>query len=246
MRISIVFSILISFLYTIAEAAPLCVESVVSSRNLQIQTSEFSQGCFIILTPVETAISYRMYTISQRGVVQIFNEFNVNDPDINTSTGARSFFFFPRRAVPATRILADGNVSVVTSSGAVLKFSAGSLVTPGVGSVFPSLFSSPSDSIQSVELPTVVPTNLGGVEFTQTPASDTLILDTGFMMGNASFVDANAPSTFVDPSGTKCAVKNSEVFSYADPGDPQVLFTTDTALWAFLGKRCPSLVLPNL
>ena len=220
-KILIAAAILISIWTATAGAASPCVEGVVSSRNLQIQTSEFSQGCFVILTPVETAIAYRMYAISQRGVVQIFNEFNTNDPNINTSTGARSFFFFPRRAVPAAAILADGNVSVVTSSGAVLNFSSGSLATPSngasTGSVLPSILSSPSDAIQSEESPVVVTTNMGGVEFTQTPASDTLILDTGFMMGDASFTQVNASSIFIDPSGTKCTVKNSEVFSYTDP-----------------------------
>ena len=227
-----------------------CVEGVRSSRNLQIQTVSLSKDsggeCVVMLTPVTASTSYRFYIVSQRGVVQIFNDFDVNNSINSKATGARSYFFFPRHSTPSASVLPDGNVQVTTSSGVKLNFNSGKLADSGDPAVAPSFLAQSDDPILVDESPEVIPSNNGGVELTQTPASATLILDTGFMMGNASFTNRNGSSTFTDPLGVRCVLKNTEIFSYSDSVDPQIAFAKDADLWAFLSMHCPELSLPPL
>jgi hypothetical protein len=208
-----------------------------ASENLQVQTT---LKCEIFLNPDNAwqGYPYRDYIVSPEGIVEI------DDNLAPGKVGGRTYFFFPRKTAPTFQILPNEQVQVVTTSGAALTFDPGAKASAGSPAKSPHLVSNPSDPIQAKEVPGVSQSDAGGVTFTQTSASNTLILDAGFGMGKPLYVNSKGSSTFRDASGTSCSVVNSRIFSYKDPSNPTLLYADDADLWKMLKTACPNLKLP--
>lgn len=154
----------------------------------------------------------------------------------NGTGAAPTYFLYPRRNIPSVRTVLD-QVELTTVTGDKLYYDAINVPTPSSGTIKPDKKS----------------------------LSHTLILDVGVTRGNSPTMNGALSSTFEDPSGNRCTVKNSEIYrydyftsgklkgSYKDKSlaafnkwDPAPKYLTDSALWSFLAQRCPGLVLPSL
>jgi hypothetical protein len=207
-----------------------CVPVNPISGNMQAQVLETSKGCEVMLSPVNQTPTLRRYTFSERGVIQIFNQYSDN------TNGSRSFFVFPHSQIPTLTVVSNQEMEVVTSAGDKIKFDTSA--NP------PKIKNDSNASFQMIENPVVAKTNQGGVEVYRTSASRTLILDSGFEMGGAAFTSPDKSSTFYDINGNHCTFVNSKLFNFAN--DDADLKYTDAGLFAFLKTACPTLQLPAL
>ena len=181
--------------------------------------------CFVSISPTDTTgLIYRNYGIFSDGMLLVFNSFGDSE-DTAKDTGAREFYFFPRAQVPALSIDAGGpSVSVRMADGGLLSFDP--------ATAQPNAAERGSVSVA----PRLDRGNRGGLEF---PSYSGLMLDVGFRMGELPSGRPSAESSFRDANGRLCAVKNSEVFAYAN-GERSFRFD-DPGLKALLKTRCPSL-----
>ncbi|MDE2292020.1 MAG: hypothetical protein KGL53_08050 [Elusimicrobia bacterium] len=184
-----------------------------------------SGPCFVSITPADTnGLVYRDYAAFSDGMLLVFNSFG-DGQDTSKYTGAREFYFFPRRQAPTLAIdPAAPSVAVTMADGGRLTFDPATAQPTSV------------DRGSVTAAPRVERGNKGGVEF---PSYAGLMLDAGFRMGELPSMRPDAESVFRDANGNACAVKNSEVFAYAG-GDRSFRFD-DAGLKAFLAKRCPTL-----
>lgn len=167
-------------------------------------------------------MTYRDYGFGNDGSFTVFESVDGAEA---TSTGMRSYFLFPRKTTPTYSTQGD-TLHVISSTGLQFNFSLTTArMEASEGAVF-------------TEDPSVNMTNKGGFELTKIPG---IILDTGWGLGNISYIKPAASSVFTDSSGKQCTITNSEIFSYADKQNPVLLFSTDSALADFLAKRCPTL-----
>lgn len=207
--------------------------------SLQVQTLCGSKGCSLKIDQVKAVGPSRSYTFSQRGVIQIFNDFAIPGGTNSNSTGARTYFVFPRKQIPTAKAISSTEVEVVTSAGDHVRFASGHV---------PAIEDSPDYSVRLVESPAISKQNQGGVQIIMNPHSKTIVLDTGFHMGDdmgsSRFVAAGRTSVFSDGAGNHCTVPNSALFASAH-WDVDLKFPTDESLYAFLRKACPKLVIPN-
>jgi hypothetical protein len=232
-RFSFIFALSLISVCTITFAqAPSnnCIPVNPVSGNMQAQVLETSKGCGVMLSPVNQTPTLRRYTFSARGVIQIFNQYSDN------TNGSRSFFVFPHSQIPTLTVVNNQEMDVVTSAGDKIKFDTSA--NP------PKIANDPNTSFQMIENPVVAKTNQGGVEIYRTPASRTLILDSGFEMGGAAFTSPDKYSTFYDANGNRCTFVNSKLFNFSNY-DADLKYT-DAELFAFLKTACPNLKLPAL
>jgi hypothetical protein len=211
------------------ESAP-CVERDIRSGNtavLQMRTQKRGQ-CLIRIGPVEKGLAHRGYVLGSNGVFLVYNSFGEGS---NTrSSGGRAYFIFPRKRMPSFEVLSTGDVDVRLASGGTVRFSAsGSNILSMSGQEFS-------------EDPKVRRNNKGGLEILN---SNTLILDTGFQMGEGAYYFRNRTSVFRDQYGATCQVRNGEIFKYPRY-DAFLGFETDQDLKSFLERRCPRLNLDSL
>lgn len=185
-------------------------------------------ACFVSISPVDTmSMVYRSYAVFSDGMFMVFNSFGPGESP-SEWTGAREFHFFPRLGPGELRIDPAGpTVAVKLTDGGVIEFDPATAQPRAV------------DRGAVTVAGAVDRGNKGGVEF---PSYAGLMLDSGYRQGELPSMKPDAESVFRDAAGTACAVKNREVFSYAD-GDRSLKFD-DAALKTFLKRRCPRLTVP--
>lgn len=205
-----------------ASAAPVqapatCKEGLSHVGSLQIQTLEGSKGCMMSVVPAEHGTAYQQYTFSQRGMIQIFNSYDIPGASNSKSTGAATYYVFPRRQPPTSDETSSGSLEIVTSAGDHVK-------------------------IQPGHAPTAA------ILLNRDPSSRTLVLDSGFHMGDAlssrAFLAPGHTSTFTDSQGNHCTLPNSSLFDYAN-WDVDLKFKTDQQLFDYLKQACRNLLLPS-
>jgi hypothetical protein len=185
-----------------------------------------SIGCLVQVTPLnKPELHYREYVFDERGRFLVFNSL---PGDYETATGRRNFFFFPRKQPPSFVLGSDGNPVVTLSSGQEVTFNAASARIAAFSGV------------QFTENPAVTLDDQGGVEIQRFPG---ILLDTGWKIGGPAYHDALGSSTFRDPAGKTCTVKNEEIFDYKDAiyDEPLFKYQTDKELELYLSRRCPLL-----
>lgn len=198
----------------------------VHAGNTQGYADELRAGtCFVSVHPNNSLnLVYRNFGVFSDGMFMVFNSFGDSE-DTAKDTGAREFYFFPRLAPAVLHIDPAGpSVAVTMVDGSRLTFDPATAQPVS------------SDRGTVTVAGTVDRGNAGGVEF---PSYAGLMLDAGFRMGELPSARPSGSATFRDAAGRTCAVKNTEVFAYAN-GDRDFKFD-DAGLKAFLKTRCPGL-----
>ncbi|HXT01529.1 MAG TPA: hypothetical protein VN915_12705 [Elusimicrobiota bacterium] len=206
-----------------AEACPTSAPAAVGGT--QGYSDSLGSGlCFTSIEPMEIqGMVYRSYVFFGDGLLMVFSSYG--EGSSSKMTSAREFFFFPRRGAPAlTMDSKAGSVSVRMGDGARADIAPATAQLSGLerGSVTVSA--------------KVDPAERGGVEI---PRYAGLVLDAGFRMGESPSGLPNGTSTFRDANGRTCAVKNADLFAYAN-GDHSFKLT-DAQLSAWLSTACPGL-----
>lgn len=195
--------------------------------NTQGYADGLSDGtCFVSIGPMSTTnLVYRAYSIFSDGLLMVFSSYGDGEDDNPNLTSAREFRFFPRTGHLILHMNASARtVEVVMADGASI-------------SIDPATAQIRSLDRGSVTVsPRVDPAERGGVEITSYAG---LMLDGGFRMGESPAGKPENDATFRDAQGHTCAVKNKELFTYAN-GDHDFKFT-DAQLKAFLARRCPAI-----
>ncbi len=195
--------------------------------NTQGYADGFSSGnCFVSIGPMSTTdLIYRAYTVFGDGLLMVFSSYGDGEDSNPNLTSAREFRFFPRTGKPTLHMNAAARtVEVVMADG-------------GTISIDPATAQIRSLDRGSVTVsPRVDPAERGGVEITSYAG---LMLDGGFRMGESPAGRPEATATFRDAQGHTCAVKNKELFAYAN-GDHDFKFD-DAQLKAWLATRCPAI-----
>ena len=189
-----------------------------------------SRGCLVQVTPMDKPnLVYREYLFDERGSFEIFDSLT---GDFDTSTGTRTYFFFPRSQAPNFVVSADGWIDVTLASHAHVLLGGSPTRLHSFGGTF--------TETKSVSL-----ADQGGVEITAFPS---LWLDTGWQVGGHGLDQADRSSVFHDSHGATCAVPNRQIVSYTDASDGLALFysQTDRQLAVFLANVCPQLDLSPL
>jgi hypothetical protein len=183
--------------------------------------------CWLSALPTRvTNLVYRSYLYTSEGYLMVFN--SIDKEEYGVSDGARSFLFFPRNEIPTAADIGD-----------LVYFKSG---TKGVELILDTQEARIVGMVGGTvkEDRKVYPGNNGGVEFSNVQA---LILDGGWKAYGDPFGEMNRQSTFIDPKGNRCVVRNREVFKLDSDEDPRFRFT-DVQLKTFLANRCPKLELP--
>jgi hypothetical protein len=212
-------------LHTCNEQMPL------PTGSIQFQVLKTDKGCDAMLSPADSSLpAVRRYSFSERGIIQIFNEYT------SKKNGSRTFFVFPRHQAPTITVVNDQEVDVVTSAGDLISFYSGA--NP------PKIMTDSLAFFQLIENSLISENNSGGVEIVRSPESQTLVLDTGFQMGGVAFTHPDRSSVFQDAAGNKCTLLNKKLFTFANY-DADLKFATDDELYTFLKINCPKLNLLN-
>jgi hypothetical protein len=228
-----------------ATPSPCPTEGTVYTKgNLQIDMTSTSKGCTLMAHPVSEPAAYRSVSLGYRGIVQIFNKYNVPGGTVSNSTGARTFFVFPRKQIPSFMppLADDKGVKLLTSSGDLI------LVDPNPSKWnLPLKFMTSSDdpSFQVTESSVMSKKNSGGVDISLTSEADLLLLDTGFAMGGASFTNPNRSSVFYDWRGNHCVVSNRAIFNFSD-SDADLKWSNDQELFKHVKVLCPNISFPDV
>jgi hypothetical protein len=213
-----------------AQTTAVCKDRIESRENIQVasQWNSKTETCYVSVKAMETdpAMVYRDFLFSNDGLMMVFNSYG--DGPTSTDTAAREFYFFPRAiAYPTfewnneTRRL---EITHVTGEKFYFDYDKANLVAISNGQV---------TTVQKVH-----PINKGGVEF---PKYNGLMLDGGFSVGQSPSTADGIRPLFTDVKGTKCTVKNSDIYKYPGDGDSVFKFREDSALKTFLKTKCPSL-----
>ena len=216
-------------LKALANSSNTCEFQDTTIGNTDLQSIPRGNDCIILITPSDPGEKYRDYSFSSKGIFLVFNTFSSTGSN-SSSTGARAYFIFPRTQNPTFSALPNGDILVQDASGKSIRFSSAATKLESIS------------GIEFNEDPQVNKNNNGGIDIT---AQDTLILDTGFQLGAEGYTFPNRTSTFHDPSGETCVVKNKEIFDYVGY-DANLKFPTDLDLANFLSTRCPNLNLDSL
>ncbi|MEZ0392578.1 MAG: hypothetical protein ACAH59_10195 [Pseudobdellovibrionaceae bacterium] len=225
------FSILLGFFAisissTQSSAAESCSEfhhywGAFHHQRLQAADGE----CFLTADPsdVPSNFKYRSYLITDRGLLMIFNSYSPSGSA--SATGARVFYFFPRKITPNVKSYNGQTTMLLSAPGIELNLSQDQTkILTMKGAVIK-------------EDPNVRPDNQGGVEISKVK---TLLLDAGFNQGSDPTGNPNRSSKFIDHKGHTCQVKNNEIFNLTSDGDANFKFS-DSQLKSFLKTRCPEI-----
>lgn len=223
--LSLFFSIIVAFPFLAWSATPPCEEKLESHGPLVYSRQLFSEtSCFLFVRPKNSPeLIYRSLILRETGKLLVFNSYGSGPSE--TDTGARVYYFFPRKINPNFS-LSENKVRVHVSDG-----------------LFKIIFDAESGRLLSAEGarisqdPKIYPENKGGIEISSFRG---LMLDSGFSMGSDPSADQSRESIFTDQMGRRCTVKNSEVFLIDSSGESTFKFT-DKNLAKFISKRCPGL-----
>jgi hypothetical protein len=236
MKKSVNIGLVVSFIFfgftNLALAAPAnspCNELYKHEGLIDVEVMTLVDGsCVMQVTPNDYKHpAYRSFLFDNRGQLMIFN--TIPGQNEAKTTGALTYFFFPRINMPSYEVLADGTMAVTSGSGIVFNFDEKTA----------KLVSIPT--VTFTQDATVSMTNNGGVSITSAPG---VWLDTGWMLGNASYADLTRHSTLHSGSAT-CDLVNSELFSIVNTS-PVFRYPTDSEFAAFLAVRCPTLDISRL
>jgi hypothetical protein len=208
-----------------------CTTGIYAADQIEIQSNwdATAKSCTVSVNPQDAEnLIYRSFLWDETGLFMVFNSYG-SGPD-DTMTGARDFYLFPRKGLPAFREAQPGVIELRSASGEIFQFATQNEALTGLEGGDVSVSSS------------IATSNAGGVEITQFQG---VLLDCGFELGNQPETNMNGTSTFRDPQGNKCTVTNSEVFQMSGE-NPILKYSTDAALATFLKTRCPSLNVVDL
>lgn len=193
----------------------------------------FDQGktCYLSThSDASAKLIYRDYILTSNGSMLVFNSFG--DGDEGSTTGAREYFFFPRKPSRFDYSLnpAEPILSIQFTNGDQILFS-GEKAQPV------------KMNMASIEIdPEIRPDNQGGVEIKN---YNGLLLDLGYAMGTAPSYRPKQKAEFRDPTGRRCQVVMKEIFEITR-ADSEFRFPTDLELKEYLSSRCPNLDLSSL
>lgn len=212
----------LSIALTSTAFADVCPEPAVVSGSLKATCLlGADESALVTVGEVSQSLEFRQYRFSSRGMFQVFE--STYGPE-KTSTGARTYFLFPRKKPLTFGVEETGELAVSVASGQTVRFSAMS-----------RRIHSFSD-VQILEDPQISMKNYGGVELRS--FTNLLLLDTGWRVYEPTYWDANLRSLLRDSRGSWCILKNSEIFDYS--AEPMIKFKTDADFAAFLKQRCPT------
>jgi hypothetical protein len=219
------FAFLTATLTGLARANAACAQrrETVAEARVEVQ-SPGTGRCWLTIDPDwAPSFKYRSYLFDEKGFFMVFNSTG-RGPESET-TGAREFYLFPRKKGLDYKISGE-QIDVLLPSGAVLKYNARTLRWIGAK----------GGTIQEAE--EISHDNQGGVEIR---LESGVLLDFGFKLGGAPTGDRDGRAVFVDASGKRCEVKNSEVLKFSSSGESSLRFKTDREVQAFLKAKCPEL-----
>ena len=202
-----------------------CPYKSIKKGKIDVMQLKMKGGkCAVMVKPSSTRQDkHRSYSVFSNGAFVVFN--STGSGSVSSSTGARAYFFFPRKERPSFEEMTTGEIAVRTVAGQIIRFSP---VSGKISSMTGAAYS---------EDPSISLRNRGGVEI---KSCDCLWLDTGWQKGEVAYSNPSGSSTFRDRSGSACAVKNREIFDHAG-GEAVLKYETSDRLQAFLSKRCPKL-----
>jgi hypothetical protein len=239
--------------FSIGALAGDCDATTVTSGNLQIDQSTTNGGCTLKVHPAIEPKAYRAVEVDQRGVLQIFNQYDVPNPTPLNSTATRTYFIFPRKQAPTFVAPTAGTNSddpllptqIVTASGDPVFFLQGRRSDGGVDdSSLPQITSSDSPNFQLIEDPEVTTDNDGGVDILINENAQVVLLDCGYRKGGSACNLANGSSTIMDRKQLTCSLPNRSLFNYVK-SEAQLKWKDDASFFAYLRGACPKLSLPS-
>jgi hypothetical protein len=218
-----VFALSSSFASAAAFAtATNCQPQDLISGRVQIQKNSFSgNNCFVsVRLANETKLTYRDYTITDKGLLMVFNSFG-NGPE-SQSTGAREFYFFPRtREVDFSVDPRSKDVIVHAPNGDDFIFAAGTAEIKSMGRGHLTVDHK------------ISPGNNGGVEISNYKG---LWLDLGFALGHSPAQEPERQVSFHNSAGGTCNVHVKDIFTQVN--DEPMLRFSDQELIDYLNYRC--------
>jgi hypothetical protein len=208
-----------------------CENIYVRVANIAVHQiySTHAQSCFLSINPIQVKdLVYRTYSFSVDGDFLIFTSYG--DGPESTTTGDRELYFFPRtNKISFVFNDSDRRLEVTHVNGDVLYFSydTAKLVGSNRG-VF-----TVADDIKIGDRGGIIVQNYDG-----------LMLDAGFLLGNAPTTKPERKSFFRDQHSNECQVDNADLFDYENENG--VTFRlNDSSLQAFLKEKCPQLTWPQ-
>ncbi|WP_413581499.1 hypothetical protein [Bdellovibrio sp. HCB288] len=209
-----------------------CPDLVERGGSIQVQVRPTDKGnCFLSVGNYKlNTMFYRNYLFAADGNLMVFNSFGSGP--ISETTGAREFYFFPRRSKYPTFTWNEEQRQLVVTS------------TTGDEYYFDYETAELKGSNKAVTqvAAEISKTNGGGVEIKKYKG---LVFDAGFKMGAAPTSNPRAKGTFTDETGRTCAISIGDIFSYTEDMDPYVKYT-DKNLAKFLKSKCSKLKFPTL
>lgn len=213
-------------LFSTVPTPPDCPTGKTVQNDVSYYHGSFSSGeCWLSYSKAKgSSMNYRSVLFTSDGSIMVFNSFDESD---GVAHGARVFTTFPRNRAPTFEPLADGMLLRTSTEG------------------FDWIVNAQTKHVTRSSRATVTETtevklaNHGGIEIVD---HDFLILDSGWMNQADPTSVPRRMSTFIDKMGTRCDVRNFEIFEIDSEGEHHFKFT-DTELSPFLAQRCPSLLL---
>lgn len=222
------FAVLLTGLMGIFSTGPApsaCPKGQIVQNDVSYYHGSFSSGeCWLSYSKAKgSTMNYRSVLFTSDGSIMVFNSFDESD---GVAHGSRVFTTFPRDRAPTFEQLADGMLIRTSTEG------------------FDWIVSASTKHVTRSSRATVTETtevklaNRGGIEITN---HDFLILDSDWMNHADPTSVPRRMSTFIDKNGTRCDVRNFEIFEIDPEGEHHLKFT-DAELTVFLAQRCPAIV----
>lgn len=213
-------------IYAYSEAKN-CKRVLVGKNNMQFSQNfhKDTAECVLDILPRDGYLTmwYRSYYISSSGLFMIFNSYG--DGPSSTTTGAREFYFLPRRPYQDLTELTDQYARVVINHNVALDF----MTTKDLKLIN-------NQNITFKVDPKINKKNKGGVEIVSYKG---VYLDVGFSMGRSPSENKESVSTFVNSSRQKCQLKNKFIFDYKNGN---IYLFGDSVISQILQKQCPKFI----
>lgn len=210
-----------------------CPDQVEYRGSIQVQSMPSNDGmtCFVSVHNRKAEnLTYRDYLFTEDGEFMVF--VSLGPGDESKTTGAREFFFFPRRHQFPSYAFNDETrrleVTSVTGDVFYFDYEDAELTHMTNGRVQRSA--------------DVVATNRGGIEILDYKG---LKMDSGFRLGGAPTVIRTGKAAFTDGNAKTCNLQNKDLFTFTSDGDAIFKFS-DLGLAKFLKAKCPSLTFPEI
>lgn len=204
-----------------------CRVDPVIIRGTQVYADALNSGVCYLSVGLSHAprLVYRSYAVFSDGLLMAFESYGDGE-DVGALTAAREFYFFPRSSRPAFELDAEaGRIEAILPNGDRLSFDPDTAQPKSIGRG------------QVAVQPTVDPAHQGGISF---PVYGGLMLEAGYARGRSPSSVKTRESEFRDGAGSRCRVRNEEIFVYTPDGEHAFRFD-DASLFAWLRERCPDL-----